>query len=124
MGLREDDERYLNEKGLQWSLTAGQGGEHHLVLSDLGLQPGKYNRLNTNLLILIPSGYDSTPLDMYYVEPWIKLANGTHPPAADVPYEALGRTWQRFSRHLPTWRPGVDGIPTLLRFALRELQAP
>lgn len=122
MPLLEGDERYLNDKGYDWELIS-EGPNELLVLKGVSIDGAKFDRAVTDVLIVIPPQYNTSPLDMWFVEPWIRLKNGSFPPQAEVPVQFLGRTWQRFSRHLPSWRPGVDNLTTLLVFVARELCA-
>jgi hypothetical protein len=121
--LLEDDERYLEHKELDWEIIVESGVEL-LVIKNFAIDKLKYDHEAVDLLIIIPPQYNSAQLDMWYVEPWIKLlSTGGYPPTADQSIQFLGRTWQRFSRHFPIWRPGVDTLSTLLVFAFRELQS-
>lgn len=68
-----------------------------------------------DILAILPSGFPDCPTDMFYVYPWLKLkSTGAYPRAADQPFEFNGIRWQRWSRHQSAWRPGVDGIWTVL----------
>jgi hypothetical protein len=119
----ERDERYLSDKGYDWELIT-EGANELLVLKGVSVDAAKFDRAVTDVLIVIPPQYNTAPLDMWFVEPWVKLRNGSFPPQAEVPVQFMGRTWQRFSRHLPVWRPGVDNLTTLLVFMSRELCVP
>ena len=123
MRLPEDDENYLNEKGFTWELIPdGQSG--FLVIKDYPLHPTRYDRDRVDLMIRIPTGYNLAGLDMFYVEPFIRLLTGSYPPAAQVLETYVGRTWQRFSRHLAEpWRAGLDGLPMFLSLIQKELQS-
>ena len=78
----------------------------------------------TDLMIRIPAQYPMTPLDMWYCDPPIRIAaTGQFAHASEVMEVHLGRTWQRFSRHLNGgWRPGVDSLRSYLTLIQRELQ--
>lgn len=122
MTLPEGDENYLNEKGFAWELIPeGQSG--FLVIKDYPLHPDRYDREQVDLMIRIPAGYNNAGLDMFYVEPSIRLRAGGFPPAAEVFEAYAGRTWQRFSRHLVGWRAGLDGLPMFLSLIQKELQS-
>lgn len=116
--LPESDEAYLTAKQFKWSLPAGG----LLVLNDVPVSVEKYDRAAVDLLIQVPATYPMAALDMFYVFPALKLKNGATPPAAEAIADFLGRSWQRFSRHMTVWRPGVDSIKTFLALALAELQ--
>lgn len=122
MRLPEDDEAYLVDKGYQWSVVVtNEGG--CLVLANHELS-AKYDRDRADVMIRIPNGYNIAALDMFYVDPAIRLrGSGAFPQAADQFEDHGGRRWQRFSRHLPSpWRPGVDGLPMFLSLVNKELR--
>ena len=68
------------------------------------------------VLIQLPPGYPDVAPDMFYLMPWVKLRNGgRYPSAANVAQSFAGQTWQRWSRHNSEWRPGIDGIWTMIK---------
>lgn len=85
----------------------------------LGLQPP-----SSDLMIRLPPGYPDAQPDMFWFAPFITRHDGRYPLAADTFEPYLGRTWQRFSRHLQPghWRPGTDGLRGYLNLILRELE--
>lgn len=122
MDLPEADEGFLNRKGHRWELIPGGGGGF-LVVKDFLVSPAAFDRDKTDLMVRIPTGYNTAGLDMYYVDPPLRLKNGSYPQAADVFEDHAGRRWQRFSRHLAgPWRPGLDGLPMFFALILKELQ--
>lgn len=124
MNLPEDDESFLQRKGYNWTLTDGSDGGL-LVLTGYRVNGERYDREAVDLLLRIPAQYNIARLDMWWVEPHLRLkSNGNFPDAANTIEAYLGRSWQRFSRHLPdgTWRAGVDGLPMFLTFVNRELR--
>ena len=120
MQLPEEDELYLREKGVSYELTA-QGNEGFLIIKSYPVNVGVYDRDQTDLLLRIPTGYNMSKLDMFWVDPPLKLKSGSYPQAAEAFEDYVGRRWQRFSRHLQTWRPGIDGLAMFLSFVQREL---
>lgn len=125
MRLPEVDEEYLNGKGYEWRLVP-EGGGGCLIISNFPVSAETYNVLKVDLMIRIPAGYNMAGLDMFYVDPQIRLrATGAFPEAANNFEQHAGRQWQRFSRHLNTtpWRPGVDRLPMFLALIQKELQA-
>ena len=54
----------------------------------------------------------------------IQRTDGKRIPATDVIEHHLGRSWQRWSRHLAAgqWRSGVDGLENFLALVRRELE--
>ncbi|EME68052.1 hypothetical protein H261_20452 [Paramagnetospirillum caucaseum] len=88
------------------------------------LLPGsRFDAERADILILLPPGYPDTAPDMFYLLPWVRLVGkGAYPRAADIRFDFDGKTWQRWSRHEPQWRPGVDGIWTMLKRVERALE--
>ena len=122
MQLPESDEEYLKQKAYVWELIP-VGQEACLVIKGYPVSSEIYDRAVTDVMIRIPAQYNNAALDMFYADPPLKLKNGSYPNRADYFENHAGRQWQRFSRHFPSpWRPGVDGLPTLLTFVHRELQ--
>ena len=122
MQLLEEDEAYLKEKGYDYQLVA-DGEVGCLVIVGYVLASGKYDRDAVDLLICIPKGYNDARLDNYYVDPPVRLkASGQYPPAAACFEDHARKKWQRFSRHLPQWRAGIDTLRNFLPFVHRELQ--
>lgn len=123
MALLPDDEGFLRAKGFAFEILPPVGNDQLLVLRSVRLATGKFDHDQVDVLIKLPPGYPVTVLDMFWVYPRLRNANGSSPPAADT-LEAIGdRTWQRFSRHLPggAWRPGTDSLRTYLPRVLVEL---
>ncbi len=125
MNLPEDDAEHLRDKGLSWELVAeGSGG--CLVIKSFSVSVEVYDRSETDLMIQVPQGYPMAGLDMFYVDPPLKLRTGNYPPAAEVFEDHVGRKWQRFSRHLNDancpWQGGVDGLRSFLALITRELR--
>lgn len=110
--LPGEDVAYLEAKGLTFEV-AQDGGFLCVVLCGYRLPPG-YSLAVVDLLLKLPAGWPDAQPDMFWVDPPITFANGTQPPSVSSE-SALGRTWQRFSRHLPDggWRPG-DNLETWL----------
>lgn len=126
MELPEEDCDYLREKNLAWDLLPDGSGAD-LVIKDFAVAGQVYDRERTDLLIKIPAGYPMAGLDMFYVDPPLKLRSGTYPQAAESFEEHAGRRWQRFSRHLndpaSPWQGGTDGIRSFLALVSGELRA-
>ena len=124
MDLPEDDEAFLNSKGLSWRLVPDGAGAF-LIVAGYAVNEETYDRAAVDLMVRIPAQYNLAGLDMYYVDPPLRLRNGGSYPQAAESFESHdGRSWQRFSRHLPIpWRPGVDGLRMFFAHIHRELQA-
>src|SRR5260221_6214687 len=109
------DRNYLVEKGISFEEVQADG-QRGLIFHTYALPGGHLNPARADLLILLPPGYADVPPDMFYFLPWVRLAaNNNFPRCADVPQPFAGQTWQRWSRHSNEWRPGIDGIWTMLK---------
>ena len=120
--LSERDQRYLTERWPGHEVVE-DGGQIAVVLSGFdfpeGFQPGR-----ADVLLRLPFGFPDARTDMFWVEPAV-LLHGTPPVTSELRETYLGRTWQRFSRHLTEgqWRPGLDDLQsyvTLIRTMLRR----
>jgi len=113
--LPAKDREYLTGRGLQFDEIV-DGSNKGIIIRGFPLPSGRFDVGQADLLILLPFGYPDTPPDMFFVLPWIKLAQiAKYPKAADQPFPFNGQQWQRWSRHNNEWRPGVDGIWTMLK---------
>jgi len=118
--LPEPDRDYLAEKGYVFEIIP-QNGVVHLILKEIGFSEA-YNPKTADILIMVPTGYPNVPLDMFWTFPEIKYANGNVPVATEVRQQLHGKNWQRWSRHHPGWRPGLDNLRTFLTVILKEVQ--
>lgn len=113
--LPSADREYLTSKGFEFE-EAIDGGQKAVILKARPLPKGRFDVSVADILILLPSGYPDCPPDMFYLMPWVRLVNGNrYPNAADQPLSFRGQSWQRWSRHNNEWRPGVDGIWTMIK---------
>ena len=121
--LPPKDREYLENKGIVYE-ECEEGGQKVLILRGLPLPEGRFDAEKADILIQLPSGYPDVAPDMFYLLPWVRLASDNrYPNRADQPLNFAGQTWQRWSRHCNDWRPGVDGIWTMLKrveHALKE----
>ena len=109
------DALYLKEKGIAYE-EVEDGAQKGLILRSYGLPAARFDLGRADILILLPRGYPDVAPDMFYLLPWVRLARvNQYPKAANVPFAFRGQSWQRWSRHNPEWRPGVDGIWTMLK---------
>ncbi|CTQ63516.1 multiubiquitin domain-containing protein [Roseibium album] len=120
------DQTYLTGRGYGFDVIA-EGGNTGIILKSVKLPFGKFNCEIADVLILLPNGYPDCPPDMFYVSPKLSLAGtGQVPKACTVEHHFGGRVWQRWSRHNNAWRPGIDGLHTMVarvRTALVEARA-
>lgn len=107
--------RYLIDRAVVFE-EVEDGGQKGVVLRGVALPARRFDVSAADILILLPAGYPDNPPDMFYARPWLKLASSNgFPKAADQSLGFAGQSWQRWSRHSNTWRPGVDGIWTMLK---------
>ena len=106
---------YLVDRSIEFQ-EIQEGGQKGVVLHRVSLPAGRFDASSADILILLPAGYPDQPPDMFYAKPWLKLASSSgYPKAADQAFSFGGQSWQRWSRHNNSWRPGVDGIWTMLK---------
>jgi hypothetical protein len=116
------DRAYLAEKAIAYD-EVEPGGQRAVIFRQRSLPEGRFDTALADILILLPPGYPDLPPDMFYALPWLRLAaNSNYPRCADVPFPFAGQTWQRWSRHSSEWRPGIDGIWTMLKRIETALQ--
>ncbi|MBX3491821.1 MAG: hypothetical protein KF899_02605 [Parvibaculum sp.] len=100
------------------------GPQKAIILRAYPVPSGRFNVEKADFLIVLPNGYPDVRPDMFYALPWLKLVKGDrYPNCADQPFDFSGQRWQRWSRHQDQWRPGIDGIWTMLRRLDAALEA-
>ena len=113
--LPEADLRYLDSHGFAVEVV-GDGVHTGVVLKQMQLPQGKFNHPAADVLVILPPGYPDVAPDMFFCDPWLTLVSaGRYPTCADQPHAFMGRNWQRWSRHNNSWRPGVDGLHTMIK---------
>jgi hypothetical protein len=117
--LREQDQSFLESLGYSYSVEVS-GGFVNVVLANFPtpcLAP-----CHVDLLLRLPIGFpDATP-DMFWVSPALTAKGGAAIPGTELTENHLGRSWQRWSRHIGgQWRPGVDNLETYLAYVRRAL---
>lgn len=121
--LPATDLQHLRARGLTFCASIS-GNFIDVVIPGYGLPPG-LDPDTSDLLIRLPAhGWPDVKPDMWWFDPWIKIAaTGGYAPASDTPEELQGRRWQRWSRHFPAsnWQPGLDGLGSYLAMIDREL---
>lgn len=120
--LPPKDREYLETEGFSYEFQThcGQAG---VIIKDFPLPENAYDSDTADLLILLPRGYPDARPDMFFVDPWLKLKKtGTEARCANVRHAFGNRTWQRWSRHSTAWRPGVDGLHTMVTRARCALE--
>jgi hypothetical protein len=113
--LPEQDRQYLRDRGLVWEEVV-DGVSTGIILQNFCLPVGRFNVPTANILIVLPSGYPDVAPDMFYLMPWLQLLlNGSFPRATEAAFAFQQQSWQRWSRHNSEWRPGLDGIWTMMK---------
>ena len=113
--LPATDREYLQSKRIPFE-EIQDVGQKALVLKSKPLPSGRFDAAAADILIILPPAYPDVAPDMFHLIPWVKLVPaGTYPNAADQPVIFAGQNWQRWSRHNSEWRPGVDGIWTMVK---------
>lgn len=108
------DRRYLTHRGIPFEEI--DEPQKAVVLKGFELPPDRFDAANANILILLPASYPDCSPDMFYAMPWLRLAgSNNYPRAADASLGFQGQNWQRWSRHNDAWRPGIDGIWTMVK---------
>lgn len=120
--LPPEDREYLQTQDIAFEEVV-EGTTRAIVVKGWSLPPARFDAGTADILILLPPAYPDCAPDMFYLTPWVRLAaNQRYPNAADQPHAFAGKTWQRWSRHNNAWRPGIDGIWTMLRRIERALE--
>lgn len=135
--LPEDDQDYLRDKGITYELkteTVPQGAVRNgLVIPSFEFEgalqvanEGKMVPCNScDLLIVIPSGYETTRLDSFYTRPYLSRVGGGPPLNANVRQTLFDLEWQFWSRHLTDneWKMGSRGLDTYLQYVRDALRS-
>ena len=119
--LPSDDHAYLAQKYPTFAQSS-EAGMLCVVLPNYLLPTGLAPHQADLLLRLSPS-YPDVPPDMWWFRPAVHRVDGGAIPNADVTEQCLGKTWQRWSRHLDPnqWRPGADSLRTYLAILNSDL---
>jgi hypothetical protein len=112
--LPSKDRKYLVERAIAFDEVAGP--PKAVIFRGYPVPAGRFDHGKADFLIMLPDQYPDVRPDMFFAMPWLKLAKANrYPVKADQPFDFGGQRWQRWSRHNDQWRPGVDGIWTMLR---------
>ena len=116
--LPPEDREYLQKKAIDFDEhleKCDEGEKRGIILKVYQLPEGKFDKSEVEVLIYLPPGYPDAAPDMFYLHPCVRLSGSGREPSQTSARESFGgRQWQRWSRHWNDWRPGVDGIRTLL----------
>jgi hypothetical protein len=116
------DQEYLQARAPGHTVSL-EGGMIAIVIPSFPLPNGLTNS-TADLLLRLAPGYPDVPPDMWWFAPAIQRTDGQVIPATESQEIHLGRTWQRWSRHLNPgqWRSGVDSIESYLALVRKELE--
>jgi hypothetical protein len=115
------DQEYLQVRAPDHSVSP-DGGMINVVIPSFAL-PSGFTLTEADLLLRLSSGYPDVAPDMWWFEPAVRRTDGQTIAATDSQEIYLGRTWQRWSRHLQPgqWRPGIDSLESYVALIRKEL---
>lgn len=116
------DQEYLQARAPGHAVSL-EGGMIALVIPSFPLPMG-FTATTADLLLRLSPGYPDVQPDMWWFEPAVRRKDGQTIAATESQEPHLGRTWQRWSRHLNPgqWRSGVDSLESYLTLVRRELE--
>lgn len=120
--LPSNDTKYLAERALNHELISD--ANMTCVVFRNFLLPEGFDHNRADLLLRISPGYPDVAPDMWWFDPPIRRTDSIPIPATEAIEHYLGRSWQRWSRHLAAgqWRSGIDGLENFLALLRRELE--
>lgn len=119
--LREQDKEFLDSTGLTYTVSVDPGFAN-VVLENLPTPPG-LGPDQVDLLLRLPFGFPDAAPDMFWAAPHVTTISGAQVPGTELTETYVGRTWQRWSRHIAQqWRPGIDNLETYLGYVRRCLR--
>lgn len=116
------DQEHLEQLDLEFEVI-DEAGFTCVVIKGWSLPEGYVPR-TVDLLLRLAPGFPDVPPDMFWCDPQVRVAaSGQLPQAADQTENYVGRSWQRFSRHLPegAWQPSRDNLASYLALIYRGL---
>ncbi|MBY3179799.1 hypothetical protein HFO27_35580 [Rhizobium leguminosarum] len=116
------DEDHLQARA-PGSAVSVDGGMICVVIPSFSLPTG-FTRESADLLLRLSPGYPDVPPDMWWFSPAVCRTDSQMIAATESQENHLGRTWQRWSRHLSPgqWRSGVDSLESYLALVRKELE--
>jgi hypothetical protein len=121
--LPPNDMEYLQARAPGHTVTV-EAGHTCVVIPGFALGSG-FMVAQADLLLRLAPGYPDVPPDMWWFSPAVLRVDRAEIAATQVTETHLGRTWQRWSRHLGPgqWRSGIDCLESYLAIVRRELSA-
>ena len=119
----DEDLQRLRDQGFDYELLVDPP-EIGIVVRNVPLSDGVFTQTLTDILLKTTQLYPQSEMDMFWVDPELRLASGAEPLASN-PELHFGRAWRRFSWHRNcAWIPGRDDLLTHLEFARARLENP
>ena len=119
--LMSEDVEYLEGNyPSSWEKISEGNGKYGLLIRNFPL-PGGYVVGESTLMVLIPSGYPGSGLDMFYFDPPLSRSDGSAIVGAEPMEIHFARQWQRWSRHYD-WKPGIDDLVGHIEYVKNELK--
>lgn len=116
----EDSEYLAANYGGRWSIISEGPGKHGLLIEDFPVPEG-FDRQTSTLMVLLPSGYPGSALDMFYLDPPLARCDGAY--IGQLASEShFARSWQRWSRHYG-WEAGVDSLVSHVEYVKQQLRS-
>lgn len=115
----EDLEYLVSNYAERWSVISESPGKHGIFIDHFPIPAGFDPRTST-LMILLPSGYPGSALDMFYFAPPLARSDGVTIGALATEHH-FDRSWQRWSRHYD-WQPGEDSLLSHVEYVKEQLQ--
>ena len=121
MNLLPEDKEYLNSTYPgQWEWVSDSPEKVGLLIRDFPIPDG-YTVSTATLMLLIPSGYPGSMLDMFYfLQPGLRKASRAAISALATE-DHFGQRWQRWSRHYK-WEPGRDSVINHIEYVKNQLK--
>jgi hypothetical protein len=111
----ESDLAVLREQGYNVSAQREPpAGSQIFVVFEKYPLPTGWNKSETRLLVIADISYPNSKLDMFWVDPDVRLADGRIPQAGGSFETYLNQQWHRLSWHVQKWNPAADNLITYL----------
>lgn len=115
MSLLDEQLKILQEEFPEATITRLQDGSHVVMVPGVKLQNG-WSHPHTTVKFLVLANYPHSAPDCFWVEPHIRLANGSVPKNSNpqiIPGTA--ENWLWFSWHTSRWSPNRDTLSTYMK---------
>lgn len=118
--LLDSDYAELTDRGIDYVEDEAQ---RFLVLRDFRLPEGIYKEKTCDVLVIIPTNYNQSGIDMLWTHPHLTRLDGKAIPRMHRPGQSDNRIydgkeycrWSRHWNHAPVqWRAGKDNVVTII----------